>query len=166
MLWDDGDPDGAKLQRVTEAVGDDPPGTVDDWSGDLNAGPDDSIGARTACGERLRVFSDIMDGKQPRLAAGNAFGTGESRAEMWEWLGGRPAGRAHDPSQGSVEDYTADAHHNIERSLTGMPPGTVALSRCRLGTRAADTRSPHSSTSPAGSGGGTRSRGRWTRTHR
>ena len=110
---------------VIEAVGDDPPGTVNDWSGRARRRARTADRARTACGERFRVFVDIMEGRDPRLAAGDAFGTGEARAEMWEWLGGRPGRSGRTIRRGSAESTPPTASTTSIGRWTGRPPGTV-----------------------------------------
>lgn len=126
VLWESGDPDGRKLERVREASDGDRLERVDEWSGILDDGSAGKLSTRTACAERFRAFAEMMHGGDPRLAVGNAFGTGESRAEMWEWFGGRPGYRSHDPLRSTPEEFTAEAYQQLERSLRGSPPGTLA----------------------------------------
>ncbi|MET9311997.1 toxin glutamine deamidase domain-containing protein [Kribbella sp. NPDC003505] len=125
VLWESTDPDGSKLQRLRDSLPDDRIEGVDDWADKLDGGSVEELATRTGCAERFRAFAEVLQGGEPRVAPGNAFGTGEGRAEMWEWLGGRPGDRRHDPRLGTPEAFTSQVYSQLERSLRGSPPGTV-----------------------------------------
>ena len=121
--WLEARPEDPNLPRLVEAVGDDPLADVDSWSALLDGENSGPIELRTNCPERYRVFADIMAGKEPRLAAGNAFPPGEQWVEMWEWLGGEPR-RFH--ADGPAGEFTGHVYDWIGQALEGDPPGTVA----------------------------------------